>query len=184
MCHYFDIVGSGDVLILQLLTLASIIVSILVWIKLYLQNGLEKELWAYGPAIAFWVVFGTLDILVTAKGTFLDPYREGNPLARFIFVETGYLGPVIASVLWISLWAGTVFLINRAKINGAAFFSSAIFWSLAVGHLFGFSSWFIPMCAISENYRMFFSEVPRVIKIMLVGMVIAIFQQGWLKKIS
>jgi len=56
MCHYFDIVGSGDVLILQLLTLASIIVSILVWIKLYLQNGLEKELWAYGPAIAFWVV--------------------------------------------------------------------------------------------------------------------------------
>ncbi len=184
MCHYFDIIGSGEVLILQLLVLASIIVSILIWIKLYLQNGLEKELWTYAPAIIFWIVFGTLDILVTAKGTFLDPYREGNPLARFIFVESGYLGPVIASILWISLWAGIVLLINKAKINGAAFFSCAIFWSLAVGHLFGFSSWFIPMCAISENYRLFFSELPRVIKIILVGMVIAIFQYSGLKRVS
>ncbi|MFH1685627.1 MAG: hypothetical protein ABH983_04955 [Candidatus Micrarchaeota archaeon] len=184
MCHYFDIIGSGEVLILQLLVLSSIIISIIIWIKLYLQNGLEKELWTYAPAIIFWIVFGTLDILVTAKGTFLDPYREGNPLARFIFVESGYLGPVIASILWISLWAGIVLLINKAKINGAAFFSCAIFWSLAVGHLFGFSSWFIPMCAISENYRLFFSEVPRVIKIILIGMVIAIFQYSGVKKIN
>ena len=169
MCHYTEILGSGDALTLQLLTVCSIAVCIAFWVWLYLKNGLERELKAYALPIALWTVMGTLDIVITAKGTYMDPLREGNPLAELVFVKTGFLGPVIASILWISLWAGIVLAINRMKVNHAGFFSLAIFWSLATGHLLGFSSWFIPFCGFNENYALFLSGVPRYLKHILFG---------------
>jgi hypothetical protein len=184
MCHYTEILGSGDVLFLQVLTIGSIIASIWFWAWTYMQNGLEKGLWAYSPPIVFWTIFGTLDIVITAKGTFTDPLREGNPLARLLFVEIGFLGPVIASVLWISLWVGIVYVLNKWKVPHAGYFSLAIFWSLAAGHFFGFSSWFEPFCDFSENYRMFFADLPRMLKPILIGMTIAIFQYAGCRKIT
>lgn len=184
MCIFTDILGSGDVLFLQLLTIGSIIASIWAAVWFYMQNGLEEELWAYAPPIALWTVFGTLDIVITAKGTFAEPLRESNPLARLIFLETGFFGPVIASVLWIALWAGIVYMINKMKIPYAGFFSLTIFWSLAVGHFFGFSSWFAPFCGFAENYSMLFAELPRILKVILLGMTIAIFHYSGWKKVA
>lgn len=182
MCHYSEILGSGDVLYIQLLTIGSIIAAIWAAAWFYMQNGLEKELWAYAPPIALWAIFGTLDIVITAKGTFTDPLREYNPLAREVFLQVGFLGPVVASVLWIALWAAIVYFINRMKIPHAGYFSLAIFWSLAIGHFFGFSSWFEPFCGFSKNYLLLFEEVPRMLKPILLGMTVAIFHySGWRK---
>lgn len=180
MCVFPDALGSGDILFIQLLTIGAIVASIWAAVWFYIQNGLERELWAYAPPIVLWAVFGTLDIVITARGTFTDPLRESNPLARFIFVEAGTIGPVVASVLWIALWAFIVYMINKMRVPHAGFFSLAIFWSLAVGHFFGFSSWFAPFCGFSENYSMLFAELPRFMKAILLGMTIAIFHySGW-----
>lgn len=182
MCHYSDILGIGDILVLQLLTIASIAGSICFWAWFYLKKGLGKELWSYAPPIALWIIAGTLDIVITTKGAFFDPLREGNPLARFIFVETGYPGPVIASILWIALWAVVVLIINKARIHHAGFFSLAVFYSLAVGHFFGFSSWFAPFCSFAENYELFLAGAPSYLKSIVIGSVIAILHYTGLQK--
>lgn len=184
MCHYTEILGSGEVLTIQLLTIGSIIASIWAAAWFYMRGGLEEELWAFAPPIFLWTIFGTLDIVITARGTFTDPLREYNFLAREIFVQVGFLGPIVASVLWIALWAGIVYFINKMKIPHAGLFSLAIFWSLAIGHFFGFSSWFEPFCSFSENYREFFAEVPRMLKPILLGIVVAIFHYSGWKKVS
>jgi len=182
MCHYTDILGNGEILILQLFTVASIAGSICFWIWIYLKKGLMKELWSYAPPIVFWIITGTLDIVITAKGAFFDPLREGTPLARTIFVETGYPGPVVASILWIALWAAAVLIINKARINHAGFFSLAVFYSLAVGHFFGFSSWFAPFCGFAENYGLFLAGAPGYLKAIVIGTVMAIVHYAGLQK--
>ncbi|MFH0884488.1 MAG: hypothetical protein V1861_02150 [Candidatus Micrarchaeota archaeon] len=168
MCHYNDVFGSGDALALQLLTLLSIASSIVFWVFAYRREkvGLKQ----YVIPIVLWVVFGTLDIMITARGTITDPMREGNPLARFIFVETGWVGPVVASILWIALWAGIVLAVNK-KLSAplATFISLAVFYSLAIGHVFGFSSWFIPFCDVSIAYRGTLAFIPNFIKIIALG---------------
>lgn len=161
MCILADIAGEGPVLIIQILTLAAIATSILLWAWLYRKAGLGKELAACALPIALWAFFGSLDILITAKGTFVDPHREGNQAARFIFVETGFFGPIVASVLWIALWAGLVFALNRLKMPLAPFISLAIFYSLALGHLSGFSSWYLPLCQIAKGIA--WSKLPIII---------------------
>ena len=149
MCIYAEVLGSGSVLALQGLTILSIAASIVFWIWQFTKNDLREKLLEYIIPICFWVLLGTLDIVITAKGTFDNPYREGNQLARIIFIETGYLGPIIASVLWIALWSGIVFAINKLKMPLAGFVSLSIFYSLAVGHFSGFSSWYAPFCGLS-----------------------------------
>jgi hypothetical protein len=149
MCFYPEILGSGPVLALQGLTIISIAASVVFWILAFTKNGLRERLSEYAIPIGLWVLFGTLDIVITAKGTFDNPYREGNQLARIIFVETGYLGPIMASVLWIALWSGIVFAINKLKMPLAGFVSLSIFYSLAAGHFSGFSSWYVPFCGLS-----------------------------------
>jgi hypothetical protein len=182
MCYYSEVLGGGGVLVLQLLTIVSIIASIMVWIWFYLKNGLEKELWEYAPPIVLWVIFGTLDIVITAKGTYLDPMNEGNPLARVIFVETGYIGPVVASILWISLWSVIVLAINKAKVNGAGFLSLAVFWSLVAGHFYGFSSWFDPFCGFAESYLAFFYGTPPFLKAIVLGFFLAMIHYSTMRK--
>jgi hypothetical protein len=98
------------------------------------------------------MVFGTLDILITARGTIGDPMNEGNPLTRMVFLLAGDYGPALASILWIALWSLVVLAINK-KIKDkrlATLLSLAVFYSLAVGHLLGFSSWFMPLCGVSR----------------------------------
>ena len=172
MCHYTEILGEGGVLAIQLLTVASIALGIGIWVRTYRKEGIG--LGAYALPIALWVLFGTLDIVVTAKGTFDDPLREGNPLARLVFMETGYFGPVVASVLWISLWALVVLIINK-KLSAplSVFLSLAVFYSLAVGHIYGFSSWFLPFCGLAEAYLSALGWIPRYGRMIPFGLVLA-----------
>lgn len=167
MCIYADVLGSGPELEIQMLTLVSIASSISFWVWAYRKQGVPLR--PYALPIILWIAFGTLDIMMTARGTFDDPYREGNPLARFVFVQSGFAGPVVASVLWIALWSGIVLAINKksgslaiGEGNGGAargttlvlFVSLAIFYSVAAGHFFGFSSWFLPLCAVARGFAL------------------------------
>ncbi len=171
MCHYSGILGSGDALVAQILTVLSIVLSIAFWAWVYRRYGVALR--PYIVPLALWVIFGTLDIVITARGTISNPLMEGNPLAQFVFVNTGAVGPVVASVLWISLWSLIVFVINKKIKPGKPaspapkttkpvalarrvfslpqFLSLAVFYSLAVGHMRGFSSWYAPLCGISET---------------------------------
>ncbi len=162
MCIYSDVLGSGPELEIQLLTLVAIASSILFWVWAYRRLGVPLR--PYALPIILWILFGSLDILITARGTFDDPYREGNPLARLIFVQSGFAGPVVASVLWIALWSGIVLAINkkfgeRNKNNDmrntlVSFVSLAVFYSVATGHFFGFSSWFLPLCPVARGFAL------------------------------
>lgn len=172
MCHYTDVIVGGDALGIQLLTAVAIAASIASWV--YAYRLAKVDLRQYAVPITIWVLFGTLDILITARGTLGNPEREGNPLARYVFAETGWIGPVVASVLWISLWAGTVLAVNRLlKPPLAQFISLSVFYSLAIGHIFGFSSWFVPMCSISTVYRATLGFIPRFLKIIALGICVS-----------
>lgn len=148
MCRYESILGSGEALFVQLLTVAVIAISIFFWLLAYRRVGVELR--RFTLPIAFWVVFGTLDITITTRCTTIDPLCEGNPLARAVFLIYGVYGPPIASLLWIALWAGLVLFLNWKKAWGAEVLSLALFYTLGAGHLFGFSSWFEPMCWIRK----------------------------------
>lgn len=192
MCHYYDLPGEGAALASQLLTLVSIAAGIAFWVLVYRWQRVDLR--PYALPIALWAVFGTLDILITARGTLDDPLREGNPLARELFVAYGFWGPAIASVLWIALWSLIVLAINIiskksgalnaistrsaphsapsrfARFGGFARFASlSVFYSLAIGHLFGFGSWYCPLGAISDAYRLALPWLPNLAKIVLIG---------------
>lgn len=165
--------GSGDALSIQLLTILAIAASVAFWVWAY--GRWKVPLRPYALPIALWVVFGTLDIAITARGTLGDPTNEGNPLARWVFESSGYIGPVVASVLWISLWSFVVLVINKkiTKRNGfVLFLSLVIFYSLAAGHFYGFSSWFAPMCGVAKLYGVV-PELPRIVKIVIAGIAFA-----------
>lgn len=178
MCVFDMFAGSGEVLLLQLLTALAIAAGAGFWLSLYLRLGMGRVLGACAVPLTLWVLFGTLDILITAKGTYLSPMGEGNALARFVFMESGYLGPVIASILWIALWAGLVLLMNRMRAENAHFFSLAIFWSLAAGHFLGLSSWFMPMCGFSEGLVPFLAGAPIFLKAVVFGAFLATIQHS------
>lgn len=150
MCQYFDILGSGIVLASQALAVICVVISVAAWLIIYKKAGLEAK--RYAVPIILWFVFGALDIVITAKGTFGNPLNEENPLTRGILVVFGFIGPAVASIVWVSLWAGLVLALNRF-LKGrliADFISLVVFYSLAIGHFFGFSSWYAPLCAVSE----------------------------------
>jgi len=130
--------------LIQVLTLLAIAGSIAFWVLLYKRE--KVGLGQYAVPLVLWIVFGTLDILITAKGTYSDPEGEANPLAEFIFVRAEPWGPPLASLLWIALWAGIVLALNKRHLRHAYFISLGIFYALAFGHLRGFSSWFEPLC--------------------------------------
>ncbi len=145
MCYYTDVLGQGAALVAQIITLVAIALSIAFWVLMYRKH--KVDIVRYAVPIAFWIVFGSLDIIITARGTIGNPMLEDNPLTRGILVLSGDYGPAIASILWISLWAFIVLVINkRLKPGLAIFISLAVFYSLAVGHFLGFSSWFDPLC--------------------------------------
>jgi hypothetical protein len=151
MCIFDSVLGSGPELQIQILTLITIACSICLWVWIYRREGVGLR--QYAIPIILWVAFGSLDITITAKGTFEDPLREGNPLARFIFLNSGFVGPIVASFLWIALWSGIVLLINKRfgkRQEIVAFVSLAVFYSVAIGHLFGFSSWYAPLCPVAS----------------------------------
>ncbi len=148
MCIYDGIFGSGAVLAAQALTLAAVLAAFLFWVWAYLKSGVSPR--RYAPAIALWLLFGTLDIVITTRGI-ADGHGEGNALAAGVFSVFGaHVGPVMASVLWISLWAGLVLVLNRSNVARAEFLSLAVFYSLAAGHFFGFSSWSLQLCGAAN----------------------------------
>jgi hypothetical protein len=144
----------------------------MLWVWIYRQQ--KVGLAQYLVPIALWIVFGTLDIVVTAKGTLGAPEHEGNPLARFVFTETGFLGPVVASVLWISLWSLAVLAINKRLAPPLSYYLSlAVFYSLGIGHVFGFSSWFGPTCAFAGWEDRFLDFIPEFLRIIGFGAIAA-----------
>jgi hypothetical protein len=174
MCLYSEVLGSGDILSWQILAFLTMMGTTLLWIFIFVKSGLKEQLIYYGLPIALFVVFGTLDLLITTKGTFFNPFWEGNPLLRFMLVNFGHFGLLLGTFGWISGWAGFVFVINKLKVRKADFFSLTVFYSLFVGHFVCFGSWFEPMCYIRYNFDMFFSEVHFLVKVILVGAVLAI----------
>lgn len=147
MAPAFDSVfGSGDVFPAQLFVLACVIAGAAA--ALYACKRAGMNLRTYAVPISLFFVSGTLDALITARGTFGNPALEGNAALKLFIESGGWLFQGIASVLWIFLWAGIAILIHklgqreegRWKTVAAALILSE-FYSLAAGHYFGFSSW-------------------------------------------
>lgn len=168
MCVYDSVLGSGEILVVQTLTVLVIAFSIVFWIWVYRRGGIGLR--QYALPIALWMIFGTLDIIITAKGTFADAGLEANPLARTIFENVDAYGPMMASVLWIALWAALVYAVNK-KTAHAELISLGIFYSLAVGHFLGFSSWFILLCGYSLGAVS--HGLPRLVLIVVSGLALA-----------
>lgn len=167
MCIYDGIFGSGAVLAAQALTLLTVLAAFVFWVWAYLKGGVSPR--RYAPAIAFWLLFGTLDILITTRGI-ADGHGEGNTLAAGVFSLFGaHGGPAVASVLWISLWAGLVLALNRHKVARAKFLSLAVFYSLAAGHFFGFSSWLLQLCGAAQALDSFAPGVAGLLVFAAVG---------------
>ena len=157
MCVYTQIFGTGAVLEMQLLAVLSVILGICLWVYLFRRQGILIR--PYLVPLILWIIFGTLDIVVTAKGVFSDPSNEGFWLARAVFeVFGGMVGPAVASVLWISLWAGIVLLLNRFKLPFYYVASLAVFYALAIDHFLGFSTWMTQTCGIATFARGIISD--------------------------
>ena len=153
MCVYTDVISQNqEILLSQVLTIVVIIFSALFWITVFKNQKMIQNLIACIFPVILWIIFGSLDILITVKGTFGNPNREGNPLAKELFKQFGFIGPAVASFIWIFLWVGVVFLffkfIKSSTVSN--FLSRTVFYSLFIGHLIGFSSWWAPLCGISN----------------------------------
>lgn len=171
MCLYFDILGSGEVLLIQLVSVIAIVASIILWLWIYVRSSVPLR--GYAIPIILWIIFGSLDVLLTVRGTIASPMVEYNPLTRFLLENFGYAGGPIAVILWIALWASFVFAINRvARKDVAVYVSLTTFYALAAGHLLGFSSWFAPLCQLSTIFS-FESITLRVAALVLVGGVLS-----------
>ncbi|MCX6777573.1 MAG: hypothetical protein NT157_01680 [Candidatus Micrarchaeota archaeon] len=140
-----EILATGPVLLSQILTFLAVIATAFFWVWAYLKTGRRKLLELIWLPVLLWFLFGTLDIVITAKNIYGDPLREGNIAASFLFVNFGFFGPALASLLWISLWA-TVSLVfdnfsNKLPPLVRNLFQLTLFYSLFLGHFFGFHSW-------------------------------------------
>ncbi len=93
------------------------------------------------PSI-LWFFFGTLDILVTVKGTYGNPALEANPLARYSFAA---FGPQVTAFIWISVWAVVLLLLDHGvspiSKRLSKFILLTVLYSLAVGHMYALSGW-------------------------------------------
>lgn len=148
MCGPGQLFGSGMVLEIQLATLFAIAVTALFWLGEFRKRQVSVALFRF--PLLLWAVFGTLDITITAKGVLEGASGEGFWLAKLVFDAFGIIGPVVASVLWISLWAGVVLALNRMRPPFYSTISLMIFYALAISHFFGFSSWFVSACWVAR----------------------------------
>ena len=139
----------------QIVTIVTIILSALFWLFVFWKQKLLSKLKSLLLPIILWIIFGTLDIVVTAKGTFGNPQREGNPATVWFLEQFGAYGPAVASLCWIFLWVGIVFILLKFLKNEriSNFVSIIIFYALASMHFIGFSTWFIPLCSIAQTIQ-------------------------------
>ncbi|MCX6695581.1 MAG: hypothetical protein NTU61_04735 [Candidatus Altiarchaeota archaeon] len=142
---YESVLADGPAFYSQLLTFAALLLAGGFWIKVYFRSGRRRVLEVVLVPAALWFVFGTLDILTTAKGVYGNPFMERNVVARFMFAEFGFFGPALATLVWITLWALVSLTFDwgsKALPAGFRDFTQLMmFYSLAVGHLFAFGSW-------------------------------------------
>lgn len=143
---YADFFGSGADLYAQMLTLAAIALSIFMWVFIYKRIGIWERMkrWHVFPLV-LWIIFGTLDITITARGTLANPAVEGNPATRSLVYSYGMFGAPIASFLWIALWAAAIAAALKLTMNRHGktgnFVARLILYNLAFGHMRGFASW-------------------------------------------
>lgn len=148
MSDYVSIFGSGNVLFAQIVVFLTIIISIIFVLWILWKRKRLHILRILAIPITLFFIFGTLDALITIKGTFLEPLMESNPLAKSFLLIGGWIGFSILTFFWITSFSLLALLIyetsikfkppNNKIIESLSLF---IFYSLAMGHLFGFSSW-------------------------------------------
>lgn len=171
---YTDFFGSGEALYAQLVTLGAIALSILVWRAIYQRLGIWKEFItiAIFPLI-LWIIFGSLDVTITARFAYLHPEAEGNPEARWFFEQFGFGGGVLASMAWISLWAAIMAVALKYLHNTmfSSFVVRSILYGLAFGHLLGFSTWMVWLKPIAAFRNLLYTwrPLPHVFAGMLLG---------------
>jgi hypothetical protein len=148
MCELGQLFGTGMVLEIQLAALFAIAVTALFWLGEFRKRQISVALFRF--PLLLWAIFGTLDMTITAKGVLEGAPSEGFWLAKLAFGHFGAVGPVVASVLWISLWAGVVLALNRTRPPFYSTVSLMIFYALAISHFFGFSSWLVSACWVAR----------------------------------
>ena len=133
----------------QIVLLLSILVALTLAVAYLWRRGRLSSLRALAVPLALSVVFGTLDGLVTLRGTYYNPWREGNPTLRAVLLWGGWLGLCLWSVLWVFAWAlvldGLESLRLRLAGSGAKVLLRGaqlyIFYALAMLHLSDVISW-------------------------------------------
>lgn len=139
---------SPDILPQQIILLLTIGLSIgLVIGYLYWRNRLDSARPLLIP-IFFFVVFGTLDALMTMRVIWNAPWREGNSVIRAFLEWGGWWGQCVGTAVWVVSWSLFVDGLEslRRRVDGR--WGTLLSWGrlltvyvLAVGHLDGFVSW-------------------------------------------
>lgn len=104
-----------------------------------------RSLWL---PLSLFTLFGTLDALVTVRGTWNAPWREGNPAMRAFLVWGGWIGQCVGSAVWIVGWTLVLDGLESLRLRLAGRWAALVGWlrlwtayALALGHLNGFASW-------------------------------------------
>lgn len=144
----FGTLGSGQVLRAQLILLVTNSLTIALLVLLFRRWQLLGDLRPLVVPLALFAVFGTLDALVTTRGTWTDPYHEANPMARLFLMWGGWPGYCLNCALWIVCWVlvlgGLTALRRRAKPSTGRIMDGLRLWvayALGLGHLGGWLSW-------------------------------------------
>lgn len=139
---------SRDVLPQQVVLLLTIIVSAGAALAYIHRKGRLDSIRPVVVPLFFYAVFGTLDALVTLRGTWNDPWREGNPSLRVFLVWGGWWGQCIGTALWVLVWLlildGLEVLRRRSRGRARAFWGGSRLltaYALATGHLYGLLTW-------------------------------------------
>ncbi|HLC69046.1 MAG TPA: hypothetical protein VJH24_04360 [Candidatus Bilamarchaeaceae archaeon] len=169
---YSDFFSSGDAFYAQLTTLFGIAAGILLWYSLYQRWRIWKTFLSFALfPLLLWIVFGTLDITITTRCAYLDPSCEGNLASRWFFGQFAFFGGALASLAWISLWAGIMAAFIKYK---KPFVVLVVLYSLAIGHLLGFSTWLEQLKALADIRHIFYPYAP--LPSVVLGTALAILQ--------
>jgi hypothetical protein len=163
----FGSFGSWYELIVQIAALMAIAASIVAWFFIYRKSKLSLK--PYVVPIGLWILFGTLDVLLTSRTIVLDRIYSAEPPYNLIVIALTTASLIgVVSVAWISFWSWIVLVVNTSlkKISWAVFISLAIFYSLALGHLFSLSSQFAPLY---QFYEMFWGLLPEWMNALVAG---------------
>ncbi len=144
---YDTLLAEGGGLISQISVLLTIAFSMVMVFHIYRRLKLLFMLRKAAIPLLGFIIFGTLDAVITAKGTFRHPEMEGNPTMAAFLHTFGWVGSSISAFLWILFWMGVAAMIYKLHMARKPYRGILVtlvvyvFYSLAAGHYFAFSSW-------------------------------------------